>query len=50
MYTKIVNPKTGRKVSVKSRLGIKILQKYLNFKKGGTGCDHAEDTVAISEF
>ena len=35
MYSKIINPKTGRKVSVKSRLGKKILQNYLNNSDGG---------------
>ena len=29
MYSKITNPKTGRKVSVKSRLGKMILRNYL---------------------
>ena len=35
MYSKIVNPKTGRKVSVKSRLGKNILRKYLFILNGG---------------
>lgn len=35
MYTKIVNPKTGRKVNIKSRLGRKILKNYLVFSHGG---------------
>ena len=39
MYTKIVNPNTGRKVSTKSKLGQKILRKYINslyyINKGG---------------
>ncbi len=29
MYSKIVNPKTGRRVSIKSRLGKKILRNYI---------------------
>ena len=35
MYTKIINPKTGRKVSVTSRLGKQILKKYVSFLTGG---------------
>jgi len=30
MYSKIVNPKTGRKVSTKSKLGQSILRNYIN--------------------
>ena len=37
MYSKIVNPKTGRQVSVKSRLGKDILRKYLFILSGGLG-------------
>uniref|UniRef100_A0A6C0B5D5 Uncharacterized protein n=1 Tax=viral metagenome TaxID=1070528 RepID=A0A6C0B5D5_9ZZZZ len=39
MYSKIVNPNTGRKVSTKSKLGQNILRKYINslyyINKGG---------------
>jgi hypothetical protein len=35
MYSNIVNPKTGRRVSVKSRLGKKILRQYLFILSGG---------------
>ena len=35
MYSKITNPKTGRRVSIKSRLGKKIIRNYLNFLVGG---------------
>ena len=35
MYSNIVNPKTGRQVSVKSRLGKDILRKYLFILSGG---------------
>ena len=35
MYDKIVNPVTGRKVSVYGKLGKKILQNYLNICKIG---------------
>ena len=30
MYTEIVNPKTGRKISVKTKLGQNIIRNYLN--------------------
>ena len=50
MYTKITHPVTGKKVSIKSILGKKILQKYLNFKKGGTGCDHAKTRWLYRNF
>ena len=30
LYSKIVNPKTGRKVSIYGKLGKKILKNYLN--------------------
>ena len=36
MYSKIVDSKTGQKVSVTSRLGKNILEKYLNVLTGGT--------------
>ena len=35
MYSKIVNPSTGRKVNISSRLGRKILKNYLQVLKGG---------------
>ena len=35
MYSKIVNPKTGRKVSIKSKLGKTIIQNYINYSDGG---------------
>ena len=31
MYTKITNPKTGRKVSINSSLGKNIIRNYLNY-------------------
>ena len=31
IYEKIVNPKTGRKVSIYNKLGQNILRKYLSF-------------------
>lgn len=41
MYSKIVNPTTGRKVLVNSRLGKKILRQYLEILTGGAGPDGA---------
>lgn len=35
MYSKIVNPKTGRMVSVNGKLGKEILRNYLNVLEGG---------------
>lgn len=35
MYSKIINPKTGRKVSINGRLGKFILRNYLNVLYGG---------------
>jgi len=34
-YSKIINPKTGRKVSVNGRLGKEILKQYINVLVGG---------------
>ena len=36
MYSKIVNPKTGRKVNINGSLGKSIIKNYLNFLKGGS--------------
>ena len=35
MYSKIANPKTGRMISVNSKLGQEILRNYLNVLEGG---------------
>jgi len=35
MYSKIANPKTGRMVSINSKLGQEILRNYLNVLEGG---------------
>ena len=35
MYSKIVNPKTGRKVNINSKLGKTIIQNYINYSLGG---------------
>ena len=37
-YYKIVNPETGRKVNINSKLGKKILNNYLIYKNGGKPC------------
>ena len=37
MYNKIINPKTGRKVSVKSRAGINVLRGYIRAISNLTG-------------
>ena len=36
MYNKIVNPNTGRKVNINSRLGKKIIKNYLILLGGST--------------
>tara|TARA_B110000208_G_C11743521_1_gene420821 strand:- start:835 stop:1134 length:300 start_codon:yes stop_codon:yes gene_type:complete len=35
MYSKIINPKTGRKVNVNGRLGKSIIRNYIVFVNGG---------------
>ena len=35
-YSKIINPKTGRKVSINGRLGKEILKQYINVLVGGS--------------
>ena len=42
MYSKIVNPKTGRKVNVNSVFGRKILRKYLSVLEGGSSLARRE--------
>ena len=46
MYSNIVNPKTGRRVSVKSRLGKDILRKYLFILSGGAAPTTTRAAVA----
>lgn len=51
MYSKIVNSKTGQKVSVTSRLGKNILEKYLNVLTGGSaskGSTLSEKNVTLT--
>ena len=45
MYSKIVNPKTGRRVSITSRLGKEILRNYLSVLVGGVGGEEFAPTV-----
>ena len=42
MYSKIVNPKTGRKVNINGGIGKKVLKNYLYFLKGGEIYDNFE--------
>ena len=54
MYNSIINPNTGRKCSINSKLGRKILQRYINeLQEGGStwkgyygAGDHSEKTKA----
>lgn len=43
MFDKIVNPETGRKVSIYGKIGKKVLKNYLNSLNGGS--EGKEDTV-----
>ena len=45
MYNKIINPKNGKKVSINSKLGRKIIKKYMKFVGGAS----ATDLAAIRE-
>jgi len=49
MYSKIVNPKTGRKVSVGGRLGRDILRRYLIVLRGGDGKSQTPEEVCVPE-
>ena len=46
MYSKIVNPMTGRKVSITGKLGKTILNTYLNVLSGGTFGGPVAESVA----
>lgn len=35
MWSKIVNPKTGRKVNINSKIGKNIIKNYINHQNGG---------------
>ena len=43
LYHKIVNPETGRSVNLNSKLGKRIIKKYINNQSGGTGNNGAKD-------
>jgi len=47
MYSKIINPETGRKVSVKGKLGKQILNNYLVNMNGGSGSKASALTYSI---
>ena len=51
MYSRITNPKTGRSVSVRSRLGKRILRNYLFVLSGGAAAEAAaaEAAAALEE-
>ena len=49
MYSKIVNPLTGRKVSVTGKLGKTILNTYLNILSGGEGGGRGESRATLTE-
>ena len=48
MYLRIVNPKTGRRVSIKSGLGKSILRNYLFMLSGGAASKDEKDTTTDS--
>ena len=43
MYNKIVNPKSGKRVSIYGNLGKKILKNYLKIMQSGGGCSKTSD-------
>ena len=45
MYSKIVNPETGIRVSITSRLGKEILRNYLSILVGGVGGEKFAPTI-----
>ena len=47
MYSKITNPKTGRQVSIRGRLGRKVLINYLNILVGGAPRDRERLMTAL---
>jgi len=44
MYSRIVNPKTGRRISITGKLGKTILRNYINILMGGAGGSDADGT------
>lgn len=49
MYKKIVNPETGRKVSINNKIGKKILSNYINVLRGGKRIDGSFRGI-VNEF
>ena len=49
MYSKIVNPKTGRKVNVNGRLGKSIIKNYIVFLNGGGLGEKTKEAVRRSD-
>ena len=43
LYHKIVNPETGRSVNINSKLGKRIIKKYINNQSGGGGNNSVKD-------
>lgn len=48
MYTKIINPKTGLKVTLNSRLGKRILRNYLFVLNGGSAASKTPSDEGVS--
>lgn len=49
VYTKIVNPKTGRKVNINGALGKSIVKNYLSFLNGGSVIQDATFSLSHQE-
>ena len=49
VYTKIVNPKTGRKVNINGALGKSIVKNYLSFLNGGSVIQDATFSLSRQE-
>ena len=45
-YNFIINPETGRRVSVNGALGKQILKQYINQLGGGANCPSARDSYS----
>ena len=43
MYNKIINPKTGRKVSIYGKIGKKILNNYIKFIGGAAAAESSTE-------
>ena len=39
MYTNIINPETGKSVSIYGKTGRRVIQRYISFLNGGGGND-----------